>query len=148
MIYLSFVCMFAVREISFYNHDATNIEQKSETKKTGRRTVESTAVFSGHRFEVSRSDLPPLFNHQNLFIMREKKDEMAVSQPTDVCEACEAIKQIFIDDNLEQIKHRLWIMFSHTLTSIDSEDWTSIERSNHAFFYKKLEQCLIAIKKL
>lgn len=67
-------CMFVVREYLKLNQDATNIEKKSETKKKGRHTVASTEDLSRHRFECSRSDLPPLFNF-NLFIMREQKGQ-------------------------------------------------------------------------
>lgn len=54
--------------------DATSISNKTETEILGRRTVASTEVFSRHRFDLVRSDLPSLFNF-NLFIMRTKKDD-------------------------------------------------------------------------
>ena len=66
--------MFAMREFLILNQDATNIENKSGTNK-GRHTVESTEDLSWHRFEDSRSDLPPLFNNQKLFIMRGSKGQ-------------------------------------------------------------------------
>lgn len=71
--------MFAVREFLILNQDATNIEKKSGTKKKGRRTVASTEDLSRHRFGDSRSDLPPLFNNQKLFIMRESKGQSTKS---------------------------------------------------------------------
>lgn len=73
------ITMFAVREYLKLNQDATNIEKKSETKKKGRHTDASSEDLSRHRFECSRSDLPPLFNNQNLFIMREQKGQSTKS---------------------------------------------------------------------
>ena len=71
--------MFAVREFLILNQDAKNIKYKTETKIWGRHTVASTAVLSKHLFRSSRSDLPSLFNNQNLFIMREQKDKSTKS---------------------------------------------------------------------
>ena len=70
--------MFAVR-IKLKFQDAKNINYKTETKIWGRRTVASTEVFSRHRFDLVRSDRPFLFNNQNLFFMRTKKDESTKS---------------------------------------------------------------------
>lgn len=75
---LIFFCMFAVR-IKLKFQDAKNINYKTETKIWGRRTVASTEVFSRHRFDLVRSDRPFLFNNQNLFFMRTKKDESTKS---------------------------------------------------------------------
>ena len=62
------------------NQDATNINYKTETKIRGRRTAESAAVLSRHRFGVSSSDLPSLFNNQILNVMLDtKKDKSTKS---------------------------------------------------------------------
>ena len=79
MLFSKIFRMFVTLDTLIINQDATNIENKSGTKKKGRRTVASTAVFSRHRFEVSSSDLPPLFNNQNLKVMLDTKDESNLS---------------------------------------------------------------------
>ncbi|HNX87734.1 MAG TPA: hypothetical protein PKH58_01520 [Paludibacteraceae bacterium] len=134
--------MFVVLDNSILIHDATNIEQKSETKKKGRRTVASTAVFSRHRFELSSSDLPPLFNNQNFNVMLDKKDEMVTP-----CEACGQpqeltieliLKNFFQRNEAQEVKNRLWEMFIGFIGSPDFDGWNAIDRSNLAFQYKEL----------
>lgn len=77
---LNIFCMFAVLDILKINQDAKNITTSTETKIRGRRTVASTAVLSRHRFGVSSSDLPSLFNNQILNVMLDtKKDKSTKS---------------------------------------------------------------------
>lgn len=67
-------CIFVVREPFKIINDATNFFKKDKTKIRGRQRGESPSVFSEHRFDGSRSDLPPLFNFK--FIkMREPKNK-------------------------------------------------------------------------
>lgn len=59
-----------VQDVLILNQDATIIKDKSGTKKKGRHTGESPAVFSRHRFGASCGDLPPFINQFNLTRMQ------------------------------------------------------------------------------
>jgi len=74
---LKILSIFVVRT-QYIKHEATHHKQ-TETKIRGRRTVASTAVYSMPRMDWVRSDLPFLFNNQNLFSMRTQKDESNLS---------------------------------------------------------------------
>lgn len=65
-------------QAQYISREATN-HKKTETKIRGRRTVESTAVYSMPRMDWVCSDLPSLFNNQNLFRMQTQKDESNLS---------------------------------------------------------------------
>lgn len=64
----------ALEYLIIKSNDATNIAKSSETNLQGRRTGESTAVLSRHRFECSSSDLPSLFNFK-LTVMLEQNGQ-------------------------------------------------------------------------
>lgn len=88
------------------NQDATNINYKTETKIRGRRTAESAAVLSRHRFGVSSSDLPSLFNNQNFNVMLDTMDNCATCAQKPIT-AEEIIKDILIWDDPENIREDL-----------------------------------------
>jgi hypothetical protein len=88
------------------NQDATNINYKTETKIRGRRTAESAAVLSRHRFGVSSSDLPSLFNNQNFNVMLDTMDNCATCAQKPIT-AEEIIKDILIWNDPENIREDL-----------------------------------------
>jgi len=91
-----------------YFKNATNTKHKAETKIWGRHTVASTAVLSRHGFEVSSSDLPFSFNHQNFYVMLDTKDTCVVrTQEKSVISAQSIVKEIISLDDPENIREDL-----------------------------------------
>lgn len=86
------------------NQDATNINYKTETEIRGRRTAESAAVLSRHRFGVSSSDLPSLFDNQNFNVMLDTMDNGTKC-------AEKIIKDFIFNDEVKNIRQTLTELF-------------------------------------
>jgi hypothetical protein len=86
-----------------------NNHKKTETKKKGRQTDESSAVVTMLRIGLLRRDLPPLFN-QNHFNMRSNNDDCATCAKKPLT-AESIIKELISCTSMEYFKKGLHDLF-------------------------------------
>ena len=127
---INFFYMFVVLDILKFNHDATNITTSTETKIRGRRTVASTAVLSRHRFGMSSSDLPSLFNNQILNVMLDKKGQRTTSASengtfvSEIQDNHKANRQSVIND-----------LFNRPINQLVSDFMVEMDAKNKAYYF-------------
>ena len=94
VIYFLYVC--GARNIKYYFNDKFITTKQTKQNYWGSVLVQVHSLFRCLSFDVSRSDYPSLLNNQNIFIMRETKDNEVLSS---LLTLSDAVQMILMDEN-------------------------------------------------